>query len=95
MIEPGASIAISAGTTTYAVAHELRNVADLTVVTNSPRVAELLHDPSRDDLTVILTGGVRTPVRRPRRAGRGRGPARPCTSTRWSSACTASTSGPG
>jgi DeoR/GlpR family transcriptional regulator of sugar metabolism len=61
MIDPGASIAISAGTTAYAVAHELRNVADLTVVTNSPRVAELLHDPSRDDLTVILTGGVRTP----------------------------------
>ena len=24
-------------------------------------MAELLHDPSRDDLTVILTGGVRTP----------------------------------
>src|SRR6478735_8596205 len=50
-----------ARTAAYAVAHELRNVADLTVVTNSPRVAELLHDPSRDDLTVILTGGVRTP----------------------------------
>ena len=34
---------------------------DLTVVTNSPPVAELLHDRGGDDLTVILTGGVRTP----------------------------------
>lgn len=61
LVPPGASVAISAGTTAYAVAHELRSVPDLTVVTNSPRVAELMHDPNRDDLTVILTGGVRTP----------------------------------
>ncbi|HET7476272.1 MAG TPA: DeoR/GlpR family DNA-binding transcription regulator [Dermatophilaceae bacterium] len=60
LVQPGASIAVSAGTTTYAVAHELRGIRDLTVVTNSPRVAELLHDPNRDDLTVVLTGGVRT-----------------------------------
>lgn len=61
MVRPGASVALSAGTTTYAVAHELRGVTNLTVVTNSPRVAELLYDPARDDLTVVLTGGVRTP----------------------------------
>ena len=61
MIAPGSSIAISAGTTTYAVAQELANVPNLTVVTNSPRVADLLHTPQREDLTVILTGGVRTP----------------------------------
>lgn len=61
LISPGSSIAISAGTTTYAVAHLLLNVPNLTVVTNSPRVAELLHSPLRDDLTVVLTGGVRTP----------------------------------
>jgi len=61
LVSPGASIAISAGTTTYAVAHQLLNVPNLTVVTNSPRVAELLHNPQRDDLTVVLTGGVRTP----------------------------------
>ena len=60
LICPGTSIAISAGTTTYAVAHELLNVPNLTVVTNSPRVADLLHNPARDDLTVVLTGGVRT-----------------------------------
>ena len=61
LIAPGSSIAISAGTTTYAVAHELVNVPNLTVVTNSPRVADLLHNPQREDLAVVLTGGVRTP----------------------------------
>jgi len=61
LISPGSSVAISAGTTTYAVAQELVNVPNLTVVTNSPRVADLLHTPQREDLTVILTGGVRTP----------------------------------
>jgi len=60
LISPGASIAISAGTTTYAVARVLLNVPNLTVVTNSPRVADLLHNPQRHDLTVVLTGGVRT-----------------------------------
>ena len=61
LITPGESIAISAGTTTYAVAQELLNVPSLTVVTNSPHVADLLHGSQRDDLTVVLTGGVRTP----------------------------------
>ena len=61
LISPGSSIAISAGTTTYAVARELMGVPDLTVVTNSPRVADLLHTAPREHLTVILTGGVRTP----------------------------------
>lgn len=61
LISPGSAIAISAGTTTYAVAQELLNVPDLTVLTNSPRVADLLHNAQREHLTVILTGGVRTP----------------------------------
>ena len=61
LVQPGDSVAISAGTTTYAVALELRQVPNLTVVTNSVPVAELLHASGRDDLLVILTGGVRTP----------------------------------
>ena len=61
LIAPGSSVAISAGTTAYAVAMELRPIKRLTVVTNSPRVAELLDDPTRDDQLVVLTGGVRTP----------------------------------
>ena len=31
------------------------------MVTNSPRVADLLHNSQREHLTVVLTGGVRTP----------------------------------
>jgi DeoR/GlpR family transcriptional regulator of sugar metabolism len=61
LIEPGASVALSAGTTTHAVASELLGVPRLTVVTNSLRVAEVLYESGRDDLTVVLTGGERTP----------------------------------
>lgn len=61
LITPGQTVAVSAGTTAYAVAIELRPIKRLTVVTNSPRVAELLHDHTREDQTVVLTGGVRTP----------------------------------
>jgi DeoR/GlpR family transcriptional regulator of sugar metabolism len=61
LVEPGDSVAISGGTTTYAVAVELLSVRNLTVVTNSVPVGELLHTAGRTDLTVILTGGVRTP----------------------------------
>lgn len=61
LVSPGDSVAISAGTTTYAVAMQLRTVPQLTVVTNSVPVGELLHSTGRDDLTVVLTGGMRTP----------------------------------
>ncbi|MGN6088365.1 MAG: DeoR/GlpR family DNA-binding transcription regulator, partial [Actinomycetales bacterium] len=60
-VEPGAAIALSAGTTTYALARRLVTIPDLTVVTNSMRIADVLHASARDDLTVILTGGMRTP----------------------------------
>ncbi|MFB9377264.1 DeoR/GlpR family DNA-binding transcription regulator [Kineococcus gynurae] len=61
LVQPGAAVAISAGTTTVEVARALVDVADLTVVTNSPPVAEILYDPSRRDRTVVLSGGIRTP----------------------------------
>ena len=61
LLGPGDSVAISGGTTTYAVAVELLSIPDLTVVTNSVPVGELLHTSGRQDLTVILTGGTRTP----------------------------------
>jgi DeoR/GlpR family transcriptional regulator of sugar metabolism len=61
LVQPGDSVALSAGTTTYAVALELRRVPDLTVVTNSVPVGEALNASPREDRTVILTGGVRTP----------------------------------
>ncbi|MEA2536323.1 MAG: hypothetical protein QOF11_557 [Chloroflexota bacterium] len=60
-VEPGTAIGLSAGTTTYAVARRLVDIPGLTVVTNSPRAADILHEAGRSDQTVILTGGVRTP----------------------------------
>ena len=61
LVEPGMAIAVSAGTTTYALAQRLALVPGLTVVTNSVRVADVLHQNGRADQTIILTGGVRTP----------------------------------
>jgi DeoR/GlpR family transcriptional regulator of sugar metabolism len=61
LVEPGTAIGISAGTTTHRIARRLADVVSLTVVTNSPRVADVLHESGRSDQTIILTGGVRTP----------------------------------
>lgn len=71
MAVPGSSIALSGGTTTFAVARHLLEVPNLTVVTNSLRVADVFHTAQRtaggsrpaspEAATVVLTGGVRTP----------------------------------
>jgi DeoR/GlpR family transcriptional regulator of sugar metabolism len=61
LVEPGSAVAIGAGTTTYAMARHLTEIPRLTVVTNSVRVADLLHGQGRSDWTVLLTGGLRTP----------------------------------
>jgi DeoR/GlpR family transcriptional regulator of sugar metabolism len=61
LVEPGQAIGLSAGTTTWRLAHHLADIPDLTVVTNSIQVADVLHRAARHDLTVVLTGGVRTP----------------------------------
>ncbi len=61
MVRPGTAIAISAGTTTWALARLLGDVPQLTVVTNSIPVAEILYRIGRPDQTVVLTGGMRTP----------------------------------
>ncbi|MBT2428271.1 DeoR/GlpR transcriptional regulator [Streptomyces sp. ISL-112] len=72
MARPGSAIALSGGTTTYALARHLLDIPNLTVVTNSVRVADVFHDaqrpaagrgarPGTATATVVLTGGVRTP----------------------------------
>jgi DeoR/GlpR family transcriptional regulator of sugar metabolism len=61
MVNPGQAIGLTAGTTTWRLAHHIQNVPNLTVVTNSIQVANVLHREPRPDLTVVLTGGVRTP----------------------------------
>jgi DeoR/GlpR family transcriptional regulator of sugar metabolism len=58
---PGTAIAISAGTTTYAMAKKLVDCRGITVLTNSVPVADVLYKDGRSDQTVILSGGVRTP----------------------------------
>lgn len=67
LVTPGTAIALSGGTTTYALARHLLDVPDLTVVTNSVRVADAFHLSTRRPggregaATVVLTGGIRTP----------------------------------
>jgi DeoR/GlpR family transcriptional regulator of sugar metabolism len=60
-VEPGTAIAVTAGTTTHALARHLARIPELTVVTNSLPVAEVLDASGRPDQTVVLSGGVRTP----------------------------------
>jgi DeoR/GlpR family transcriptional regulator of sugar metabolism len=61
LVRPGAAIGVSAGTTTWTLARFLADVPQLTVVTNSIRVADVLRQGAPHDRTVVLTGGVRTP----------------------------------
>ena len=61
LVRPGSAIGISAGTTTWTLAHHLRDIPDLTIVTNSMRVADVLYQAGGPHQNVVLTGGVRTP----------------------------------
>ena len=63
-VEPGSAVALSAGTTTHALAQLVAAtpaLRPLTVVTNSLPAADALHRPDDHGLTVVLTGGTRTP----------------------------------
>jgi DeoR/GlpR family transcriptional regulator of sugar metabolism len=61
LVQPKSTIAITAGTTTYAVAVHLARIPQLTVVTNSVRVADYLYCNGEPSQTILLTGGLRTP----------------------------------
>ncbi len=62
LVKPGSAIALSAGTTTWALARQLSRVDQITVVTNSMNVWHELQQGGRAGTTVILTGGeFRTP----------------------------------
>jgi hypothetical protein len=87
LVPPGSAIALAGGTTAFALAHHLLDVPDLTVVTNSVRVADVFQSQRRPgaghgdaSATVVITG--RSPT----------GRSSPCTSTCSSSGCTASRS---
>lgn len=68
LVTPGTAIALSAGTTTFELARQLREIPRLTIVTNSVRAANLMEGArpagsgsGSGRFAVILTGGVRTP----------------------------------
>lgn len=61
LVVPGTAIGIGSGTTTLELARVLAerdDLDDLTVVTNAPAVADVLHGTA--GVTVVLIGGVRT-----------------------------------
>ena len=76
LVEPGSAVAVTAGTTTYTLAHHLAQVPDITVVTNSIPVANVFFEarprPDRAAHRRAAHG-----VRRARRPRRRRCPARP------------------
>jgi DeoR/GlpR family transcriptional regulator of sugar metabolism len=61
MVRPGSAVGLSAGTTTWTLAHHLLEGPGITVVTNSVQIATVFYQSPRPDQTVVLTGGVRTP----------------------------------
>ena len=93
LVHPGMAIAVSAGTTTHALTQHIARIPNLTVVTNSVWVADVLHRIGEPTTSVLLTGGLRTPS--DALVGRSRCPrCAASTSTPSSWACTAWTSGP-
>lgn len=62
LVRPGMAIALMGGSSVYALAKRLRDVASLTIVTNSVPISDLFAQNPRADQTVVLTGGVRTPT---------------------------------
>jgi DeoR/GlpR family transcriptional regulator of sugar metabolism len=61
LVRPGTAIAISGGSTTFALAQCLLEVPGLTIVTNSLRVANLFTgNRGAEGTSVVLTGGMRT-----------------------------------
>ena len=92
---PGCAVGLSAGTTTWTLAHRLLDVRGITVVTNSVRDRDRLLPARRDpDQTIVLTGGRAHAVRRPGRPGGGGDAAVTEPGHASSSACTAWTSTP-
>src|SRR3954466_6558595 len=61
LVRPGTAIGVTAGTPTRIPPRYLRDVPNLTVVTNSIPVAEIMRHSGRTDLSIVLTGGLRTP----------------------------------
>jgi DeoR/GlpR family transcriptional regulator of sugar metabolism len=64
-VTPGSAIGLSAGTTTWTLAKQLRSIEGLTIETNSIQIADVFYRAvarkEGNRTSVILTGGERTP----------------------------------
>lgn len=60
-VRPNSAIGLTAGTTTWTFARHLRSIPNLTVVTNAPSIAMSLYRSAAPDMSIVLTGGTRTP----------------------------------
>ncbi len=87
-VRPAQAIGITAGTTTWQLAYHLVDIADLTVVTNSVRVADVLHPPTAPIAPWCSPAACARRATRSSARSRSARCAR-CTSTRCSWACTA------
>lgn len=62
LVHPNSVVGLSAGTTTYRLAEHLLAFAQpLTIVTNSPSIAQVAYGHVNAAITTVLTGGIRTP----------------------------------
>jgi DeoR family transcriptional regulator, fructose operon transcriptional repressor len=63
LVQPGSAVGLSAGTTTWRLAHLLSAVPGITVITNSVQIANVFHPAGSalPNIHVILSGGERTP----------------------------------
>lgn len=59
LVSPGSAIALTGGTTTFALAQCLLDVPNLTIVTNSLRISNLFSGRPDGATAPVLTGGVR------------------------------------
>jgi DeoR/GlpR family transcriptional regulator of sugar metabolism len=62
LVRSGQAVALMGGSSVYALAKRLRDIPNLTIVTNSVPVSDLFAQSPRGDQTVVLAGGVRTPT---------------------------------
>lgn len=62
LVRPGMAVALMGGSSVYALAKLLKDMPNLTIVTNSVPISDLFAQSPRADQTVVLTGGVRTPT---------------------------------
>jgi DeoR/GlpR family transcriptional regulator of sugar metabolism len=63
LVKPGQAVALMGGSTVFALAQELLDIEQLTIVTNSvPIFRQLSKEESKKNWTVVLAGGERTPT---------------------------------